>query len=255
MDSATSTSGQLCASKCYNVSFDKEFAILNMNYGENRFNSYSCKALKHCLEVVLGNPDTKALIVTGNGKFFSNGLDLKWMSESTLEDVNECVENYRDVLLQILLFPMPTVAAINGHAFAGGAVLALAFDYRVMRKDRGWLCLPEIDLKLQFSPFMIQLAKLRLKSNKVARDAILFGKRFTGPQCLEAEIVDEVDEVNNLILTSKSIAKKCIGGRKLDRDMVRTMKEDLYNIDQNTLVSPSNYKEKIDKLRKKHSQL
>ena len=54
----------------------------------------------------------------------------------------------------MLIFPVPTIAALNGHAFAAGMMLALAHDYRVMRDDRGFLCLPEVDLHMPFAPGM-----------------------------------------------------------------------------------------------------
>ncbi|XP_033117284.1 enoyl-CoA delta isomerase 2, peroxisomal-like [Anneissia japonica] len=241
--------------KCFSITFENDFAILRMNYGENRFNKCSCNAILNCLDSVLRNPKAKALIAIGNTKYFSNGLDLEWMSKAPSEDVLGAIQLYQEILHRISHFPMPTVAAVNGHAFAGGALLAFAFDYRVMRRDRGWLCLPEIDLKLRFQPFMIQLAKLRLRSNKSIREVILFGKRLTGPQCLEADIVDAITEVDDLLPASKIIAEKCIGGRTLDRDMVRVMKEDIYADMQSKTQGASNDEGRIKELQSKHSKL
>jgi enoyl-CoA hydratase/carnithine racemase len=88
-----------------------------------------------------------------------------------------------------LTLPAPTVAAINGHAFGIGAMLALAHDRRVMRADRGWLCLPEVDLGLPFRPFMQALVTNRLPGN-VAREAMLTGRRYPAADALAAGIVD-----------------------------------------------------------------
>ncbi|MEI2650788.1 MAG: enoyl-CoA hydratase/isomerase family protein [Microthrixaceae bacterium] len=73
-----------------------------------------------------------ALVVTGSGKFFSNGLDLDWMSEHP-DDSAEMLRGVHRLLGRMLLLDMYTVAAINGHAFAGGAMLTCGFDERVMR--------------------------------------------------------------------------------------------------------------------------
>jgi enoyl-CoA hydratase/carnithine racemase len=77
---------------------------------------------------------------------------LEWMAKVGEQDAQNCVRKLHDVVARLLTFPLPTVATITGHAFAGGALLALACDYRVMREDRGFFCLPETDIRLVFTP-------------------------------------------------------------------------------------------------------
>jgi enoyl-CoA hydratase/carnithine racemase len=98
---------------------------------------------------------------------------------------------------RVLALEVPTVAAINGHAFAAGAMLALAFDVAVMREDRGYVCLPEADLGLPFTPGMNALITARLNPS-VAHRAMITAHRFTGEDALAAGIVAELapeDEV------------------------------------------------------------
>ena len=98
--------------------------------------------------------------------------------------------------------PVPTVAALNGHTFAGGAILALAHDYRVMREDRGWVCLPEVDLQIPFTDGMAAMLRRKMTPS-TERDAVLLGRRFTGPEALAAGMVDALapeDEVLNRAL-------------------------------------------------------
>ena len=92
---------------------------------------------------------------------------------------------------------MPLAAALNGHAFAGGALLALAADYRVMRSDRGWFCLPEIDIQVPFAPPMMELLKTKLSPN-VLRDAVLTGRRYTAEEGIAAGIVDKACTLEKL---------------------------------------------------------
>jgi enoyl-CoA hydratase/carnithine racemase len=77
-----------------------------------------------------------ALIITSVGKFFSNGNDLQWLKE-TGKPPTAMAESLSVLLAKIATLPIPVVAAVNGHGFAGGCLLAMAADYRVMRSERG----------------------------------------------------------------------------------------------------------------------
>jgi enoyl-CoA hydratase/carnithine racemase len=94
---------------------------------------------------------------------------------------------------RVLAFPRITVAAVNGHAFAGGFMLALAHDLRVMRADRGFLCLPEVDLRLPLQPGMTALIQAKLR-RQAAHEAIVTGRRFGAADALARGLVDEVAE-------------------------------------------------------------
>jgi enoyl-CoA hydratase/carnithine racemase len=94
---------------------------------------------------------------------------------------------------RVLAFPRVTVAAINGHAFAGGLMLALAHDLRVMRADRGYACLPESDLRLNLQPGMTALVQAKLRK-QVAHEAIVTGRRYGGAEALARGIVDHAED-------------------------------------------------------------
>jgi enoyl-CoA hydratase/carnithine racemase len=91
---------------------------------------------------------------------------------------------------RILAFPGPTVAALQGHVFAAGAMLALAHDWRVMRADRGFFCLPEVDITIPFTPGMDALIRSKL-SPSTAIEAMTTGRRYGGIDALAAGLVDE----------------------------------------------------------------
>jgi enoyl-CoA hydratase/carnithine racemase len=133
----------------------------------------------------------------------------------------------RRLLARLVVFPVPTAAAINGHAFGMGALLALAHDHRVMRDDRGWFCFPEVDLGLRLDPFLLGLVQARLVP-AAAQEAILTGRRYTGPDAASAGIVNAVaplagleDAVMKLIAPGIGKARKSLGDLK--RDMNRTL--------------------------------
>nr|KAG5702846.1 hypothetical protein BaRGS_001928 [Batillaria attramentaria] len=139
-----------------------------------------------------GAPGCKGVVTTGEGKFFSNGIDLDWMGkEENAEKVPTFMEDFQKLLARILIFPLPTVAAINGHCYAGGAVLALAHDLRVMNSQRGWMCLNEIHRNLRFSPFLLSLLRMKMNPGQTLNRALVLGQRFTAEEAVSAGLVDK----------------------------------------------------------------
>jgi enoyl-CoA hydratase/carnithine racemase len=184
--------------KIVDLNKEGEVFILSMKSGENRFNRTFINALNEALDTVEKSGGPAALVtIGGDPKFYSNGLDLAWLSSDGQGETPEFIKDVLRLLGRILEFPMPTAAAINGHAFAAGALLALAHDFRVMRFDRGFFCLPEVDINIPFAPGMTALIKSRLTPN-VFRSSILTGARIGGMEAKELGIVDEAvpaDEV------------------------------------------------------------
>ena len=184
-----------------------EVAVLHMRAGENRFNPENLDLLEAALDEVEGTDGGPApLVLTGEGKFFSNGLDLEWMSSAPEGEPQRVLERVHAIYARVLAFPSFTVAAINGHAFAAGGMLALACDQRVMRADRGFFCLPEVDLGIPFSDGMSALIQAKLPV-RTAQEAMLTGRRYGGPEAEAAGIVDEAapeDEVLDRALARAS---------------------------------------------------
>jgi enoyl-CoA hydratase/carnithine racemase len=106
---------------------------------------------------------------------------------------------------------MPTVAALNGHVVAAGAMLSLTCDYRVMRADRGYFMLPEVDLKLPFTPGMSALIQSRLPT-ATAHEAMVTGRRYGGEEAVSAGIVHravaEPEVVSAAIALAEPLAAK-----------------------------------------------
>lgn len=166
---------------------DGNVFVLNLGEDENRFNPDWIAGVNMALDEVEAAPSPRALVVVGTGKIWSNGLDLEWMG-GNVEQVPAFIDSVHDLLARALEFPVPSIAALNGHTFAGGAMLALAFDERIMRDDRGYYCLPEVDIRIPFTPGMDGLLKARL-TPQVAHEAMTTGKRYTAAEALGAQIV------------------------------------------------------------------
>ena len=161
--------------------------VLRFDDGENRFSPGLLEEFEKALDALAEAPAPKALVTTGTGKFYSNGLDLDWLGQNA-DRWGPYVARVHALFARLLTLPMPTVAAVNGHAFAAGGMLALAHDFRVMRADRGYFCLPEVDLGLPFSPGMSALIQARLPAS-TAHEAMVTGRRYGGEDAVAAGIV------------------------------------------------------------------
>jgi enoyl-CoA hydratase/carnithine racemase len=174
-----------------NIETTGAVSVLRMDDGENRFNPTTLAALHEALDSVESAEGARAVVLTGTGKFFSNGLDLEWMGKAGEGEPQEVVRDTQALLARVLLAPMPVLAAVNGHAFAAGAMLALACDVRVMRQDRGYVCLPEVDIGLPFTEGMSALITARL-TPAVAHRLMVTGARVGGAEAHALQVVDAV---------------------------------------------------------------
>lgn len=130
---------------------DNVYTLTLIGPGEHRFTPTSIPEIMAALDEVEADPKAAALVTMGEGKFFSNGLSLSLENRGSMENM-QLIDKFHALLKRMLTFPMPTIAAISGHAVAGGCMFALAHDYRFMRADKGFMFLSEIDIKLPFSP-------------------------------------------------------------------------------------------------------
>jgi enoyl-CoA hydratase/carnithine racemase len=166
-----------------------EVAVVALTGGENRFHPDLLDALDAALDGIERADGPAALVLTGEAKFFSNRLDLDYLAAAGPDDTQTNIGRVHGLLARILGFPGFTVAAIGGHAFAAGAMLALACDQRVMRADRGYFCLPEVDLGLPFTAGMRALITSRL-TPAAAHEAMVTGRRYGGVEAQARGLVD-----------------------------------------------------------------
>jgi len=192
------------------------------NAAENRFNRPFVEAIHEVLAELEADGGTKSVIFTGAvEKYFSNGLDLAWILKQPHDTLADFLVSWNNLLHRVFTFPKPVVAAINGHAFAGGLFLALTTDWRVMREDRGWLCIPEIDLNLDLPPGNIALISHVLGTRNMERYG-LTGERLTPEQALAAGMVDELASKDEVLPRATRAAN--LLGKKDPRQFARHKK-------------------------------
>eukprot|EP00756_Hemistasia_phaeocysticola_P005135 Hpha_TRINITY_DN13192_c0_g1::TRINITY_DN13192_c0_g1_i1::g.113359::m.113359 len=161
--------------------------VLQFNNGENRFTGEFFAQLFKALDTVEQNKGPTALVITGTGKFFSNGYNIQYLTTSG----EEGLRNFHNLAERFLTFGVPTVSAINGHWFAGGGMLGLMTDYRIGNKEKGFFCLPELDMGMKFTDVMHALFEAKVPLH--ARTGLVLGaERVGGPQAKEYGIVDSI---------------------------------------------------------------
>ena len=208
--------------------------VLQMRAGENRFHPDLLAALQRALDEVEAADGGAALVTTGEGKFYSNGLALDAIAGKGGAEIAAYLDTVHRLFARVLGFPRVTVAAVNGHAFAGGGMLALAHDFRVMRSDRGYFCLPESDLRLPLQPGMTALIRARLPA-QTAHEAIVTGRRYGAADALASGIVDRALAESEVLPAAIALAQELSGK---DAATLATLKQGLYAETLATLRRP-----------------
>ncbi|RJQ75798.1 enoyl-CoA hydratase/isomerase family protein [Pseudonocardiaceae bacterium YIM PH 21723] len=183
--------------------------ILDFGDDENRFHPDWLKVVHAHLDEVEASAEPTALVTTASGKFFSNGLDLDWV-QANGDKFIDYIGEVHAFLSRVLTLPVPTVAAINGHAFGGGALISLSHDFRVMRGDRGFWCLPEADINIPFSKGMSALVQGKLTPSAAVL-AMTTGRRFGGEDAQRYDIVDATAPQDEVLATALEIARPLVG--------------------------------------------
>ncbi|MEZ0364549.1 enoyl-CoA hydratase-related protein [Mycobacterium sp. pUA109] len=169
------------------LSYDDKIAILDLGEDENRFSPEFLDDIAAKLDEVIA-AGVHGLVTTATGKFYTNGLDLDWLGAHG-ERADWYVGKVQGLLARMLTLPVPTAAAVVGHAFGAGAMLAIAHDFRVMRADRGFFCFPEADIRIPFTPGMAALIQAKL-TPQAAVASMTTGRRFGGTDAAGLGIVD-----------------------------------------------------------------
>ena len=157
-------------------------------------------------------------------------MDLDWLVPAFGRkdpQVEKFFDTQDKLYRRVTFYPMVTVAALTGHAFAGGAILACSFDFRFMRSDRGFLCFPEVDLNIPFLAYMDALIKRTLPINMVF-EGELTGKRFTATElekwgAIRKSCASAEDTVKEAVAWAKTLNK----GRWIVGEMKKVMNAEI----------------------------
>ena len=208
--------------------------ILTMDDGENRWNTTFVRAFSNALDEVEASEGPAALVTcSSDQKFFSNGLDLEWRQSRDEGhrggDRKVFGREFMSLAGRLITFPVPTICAINGHAFGAGLMIALSHDVRLMREDRGFACANEVEIGM-----VIPDPELALFRHKMSMSAffqtVQLARRWTGPDALAAGFVEATGTEASLLPLAKQRAQ-ALAHLGANRSVFKTMKERIYGAD------------------------
>ncbi|MFA5322678.1 MAG: enoyl-CoA hydratase/isomerase family protein [Smithella sp.] len=208
---------------------DETVAMITMTNGENRQNLVFSRTLNAMLDEIIADKTVTALIITSNdAKNFSQGIDVEWimgqMQKNEHQPVIDFINEMDIVFKKLLLYPVPVIAAINGHAFGNGSILSCACDFRFMRSDKGFFCFPEVNIGIPFRWGMNAFVKKAIPLHILSQMQFT-GNRFTASELEKHNIIvkacaNQEDLMAQTIAYAKTFQKK--------RGILGEMKKRLY---------------------------
>jgi enoyl-CoA hydratase/carnithine racemase len=226
---------------------DENVAVLTMSNGENRQNLVFATAMNTALDEIVADTSVRALILTSNDeKNFSQGVDVEWMVSSfqggEVHQIKKFLYGMNEVFKKLMLVPMPTIAAINGHAYGNGSILSCACDFRFMRADRGFFCFPEINIGIPFFVGMNAFVKKAVPYYKFV-EMQFTGNRYTAPELEQHHIIrkacaNQEELMKESLAFAKTFQKKRGIFGEMKKRMYRDIIEIMDTVDKSVSIEP-----------------
>ncbi|TEB18186.1 hypothetical protein C9890_0452 [Perkinsus sp. BL_2016] len=191
---------------------------------EHRFNPILLTQFSSVLDQIEADlPSISGLILRAEGKYFSNGVDLRYIETHPGSGI-EIQKALEKIMGRLLSLGVVTVALLNGHATATGGILALCCDYRVMA-ERGFFFLPAVELGIVYSQGFLEVVKSKVDSPHLQRDMLLFSKRYTSSALHNIGLVEKV-------VTEETGLEECLaiirGNHQINHGSLSEVKKRLY---------------------------
>ncbi|MEN8234127.1 MAG: enoyl-CoA hydratase/isomerase family protein [Actinomycetota bacterium] len=199
--------------------------VATLDRAENTIDPEFVGQFETVLDRVTEAQAPRALVTTGTGRFFSTGLSLEYVETLDEAELAAFLSTVDRLLARIVSAPFVTVAAINGHCIAAGALLALAHDYRVMRADRGFFSLPSVDVGIPFTQGMTALIARKVPP-PWADDLAISGDRFGGREAADRHIVHRAVPEDAVVPMAIEMGERHSGK---DTETLATIKRRLYH--------------------------
>lgn len=177
---------------------DLSDGILTLRLAHGRASVLDIELLQAMADALDDTQDARAVVLTGSGSIFSGGVDLKRVLAGRQDYAKDFVPLLDQVLGKIFAFPKPVITAINGHAIAGGCIVALAGDYRIMANGKGRIGIPEMKVGVPFPVSALELLAFVLPKSQL-QSVIYNADTYLPEQALSLGWVDEVVDADVLM--------------------------------------------------------
>ncbi len=187
-----------------------------------------CEGLSEKLDEL---QEARAVVLTGTGKIFCAGIDLRRLVGEGAAYVRPLLAALDRALERLMLFPRPLVAALNGHAIAGGCVLACTADWRILARGGGRVGVPELKVGVPFPDLALELVRSAVSAAHF-REIVLRGANHDGERALEYGLVDELVEPGTEIERAIGVANElasiprrvyALNKRQMRRDLMQRL--------------------------------
>ena len=181
------------------VKTESGIAVITLKHGKaNALDIEFCEALAKSFEELSSNPAVRAAVVTGQGGIFSAGVDLIRANAGGADYLRKFLPVLNRAFHTIFFYPKPLVAAINGHAIAGGAVLACCTDRRIMANGGGRIGVTELLVGVPFPALAFEVIRFAVPQRYLP-EFLYRGATYEADAALQSGWVDEVAEAGALL--------------------------------------------------------
>lgn len=215
-------------------------ATLMLKKGKvNALNGAVVDELRGSLKALENDPEVRAIILTGTGKFFSFGFDIPEFLSFTKIQFTEYLTNFTELYTYIFAYPKPVIAALNGHTIAGGCMLALACDYRVMVAGKAKISLNEIGIGSSVFAGSTEMLRFWV-GNAKATEVLYSGTMYPAEEAKNIGLIHEIASEQHLMDVARKVASgiasknpqafasiKSLLRKKVVKDMMSREKESI----------------------------
>ncbi|MBV9497687.1 MAG: enoyl-CoA hydratase/isomerase family protein [Acidobacteria bacterium] len=180
-------------------------AILRLDHGKvSAMDLELCDALSAAIDSA---QDARAIVLTGTGTSFSAGVDLFRLVKEGAPYARRFAPALIEMLTALFTTPIPVVAAVNGHAIAGGCIMVAACDHRIMAAGNGRIGVPELLVGVAFPPIALEIARFGMAPQFV-QEMVYTGRTVPPDEALRRSMVDEVVDIAQLESRALEVASR-----------------------------------------------
>jgi enoyl-CoA hydratase/carnithine racemase len=208
---------------------------------EHRLNPTVISSILSALSQVKSQATRGSVLITTSSpgsKFFSNGFDLAWAQKASADSPNpraaaaerlvNMTRSFMPIVAALISLPIPTIAAVCGHAAAAGMMLAISHDYVMMRSDKGVLYMSEVDIGLTIPDYFAAMFVAKISSAAARRDVLLGGVKFRGEQAVKLGIVDVAHDSEEKVRDASVRLGEQLAAKKWSVESYAEIRKSLY---------------------------